>query len=239
MADKPPRAERTAAEAAPTWDEDQKLNRRILIQGGEFLMGSPEGVGHRDEHPQHRVRLSAFYLQEHQVTNEEYRRFKPDHKFDQGQEKHPVVNTSWDNASSYAKWLGGRLPTEAEWEYACRAGTETAYWSGDSEEDLAGVGWYGDNSGGHSHPVGEKPANPWGLYDMHGNVWEWVADWYRPYPEGSQVDPLNTDSSSGGRVIRGGSFVSTADFARSASRVRFVPGYRDDGLGFRVVLPAP
>ncbi len=226
-------------EGAPSWADDEKLNRRILIEGGEFLMGSPGRVGSDSERPPHRVRLRSFYLQEHEVTNEEYRRFKPDHPFPQGKERHPVVEVSWQEASDYAQWLGGRLPTEAEWEYAARAGTRTRWSFGDDEEEIGDYAWVDGGFGGTSHTVGEKRPNPWGLHDMHGNVYEWVADWYGAYPEASQVDPLNTDSSSGWRVFRGGSFRLSAVVARSANRSRDVPVFRYDYVGIRVVLPAP
>lgn len=231
-------ADKKRGVGAPTWAEDEHLNRRVLIEGGEFLMGSTRSSGSDNEYPRHPVQLTPFYIQEHEVTNEEYRRFKRDHEFPRGQERHPAVRVSWKEASDYAEWLGGRLPTEAEWEYACRAGTETAYWSGDTKEDLGRVAWYDENAGNHAQPVGEKPANPWGLHDMHGNVCEWVADLYGPYSEGSQVDPLKTSSSSGQRVFRGGSFYDSAVFMRSAAREGGVPGSPWVSLGFRVAFEA-
>ena len=155
-------------------------------------MGSPEREeGHLDwEGPQHEVTLESFYLGKHPVTNEEYGRFlkatghqEPRYWADRqfNQPKQPVVGVSWEDAQAYCKWAGLSLPTEAQWEYACRAGTTTRYWSGDTEEDLARVGWYWENSGGHTHPVGEKPANPFGLFDTHGNVQEWCEDWFGIY----------------------------------------------------------
>ena len=133
---------------------------------------------------------------------------------------------------------GYRLPTEAEWEYAARAGTETRYWSGDDEADLAAVGWYGDNSGGHPHPVGRLPANAWGLLDVHGNVLEWVWDWYGLYPAEAGSDPAGLPAGAG-RVIRGGSWFGTARYARSAYRNGGHPGNRSLDLGFRFVRAAP
>jgi formylglycine-generating enzyme required for sulfatase activity len=138
---------------------------------------------------------------------------------------------------------GYRLPTEAEWEYAARAGTETRFWSGDAEADLARVGWYSSNSaidGSHqTHPVGGLPANPWGLFDVHGNVWEWVYDWYGAYDAADQEDPLGAEGGSN-RVLRGGSFFLTAGFARSAYRSYGGPGHRNRHIGFRLVLrPSP
>jgi len=131
-----------------------------------------------------------------------------------------------------------RLPREAEWEYACRAETTTRYWSGDKEEDLARVGWYSDNSSAKLHPVGEKPANPWGLHDMDGNVWEWCYDeWVGSYEgreAGVEVDPAQpppAGSPGARRVVRGDSRI-----LRAAYRVRYHPADRHFFLGFRVVL---
>lgn len=128
-----------------------------------------------------------------------------------------------------------RLPTEREWEYACRAGTETTYWSGDHERDLARVGWYEVNSDNRRHPVAELPANPWGLYDVHGNVWQWCHD--RWSDESSVGEPF----CAGARVLRGGSYGIVAGGCRSAVRFGGPPGVRPwlDVLGFRVALSVP
>jgi len=141
---------------------------------------------------------------------------------------------------------GYRLPTEAEWEYAARAGTETRFWSGNAEADLARVDWYTDNSslgrgvhGRQTHPVGGLPANPWGLFDVHGNVCEWVYDWYDAYDAADQVDPVGPGSNSF-HVQRGGSFLVTARQARAAARRISGPAGRNHNRGFRLVLrPSP
>jgi len=136
---------------------------------------------------------------------------------------------------AFCRKIGARLPTEAEWEYACRAGTTTSYHSGDSESDLARSGWYTGNSGSQTHPVGQKTANAWGLHDMHGNVWEWCADWKGDYPSGAVTDPTGPSSGSG-RVLRGGSWSYDALSCRSALRSNLHPAFRFYNVGFRVVM---
>jgi formylglycine-generating enzyme required for sulfatase activity len=129
---------------------------------------------------------------------------------------------------------GYRLPTEAEWEYACRAGTTTPYYTGSSVDN---AGWYYGNSGNKTHPVGQKQANAWGLYDMHGNVWEWCWDWYGSYSGGSQTDPVGASSGTI-RVWRGGSWYDSAGDARSALRNLITPSLRSGSLGFRLLRPS-
>ncbi|MCD6326070.1 SUMF1/EgtB/PvdO family nonheme iron enzyme [bacterium] len=223
----------------------------VWIPAGDFMMGSPSSEKNRDddEGPVHRVRISkGFWLGKYEITNAQYRRFKSGH--DSGDYKghglnggnQPVVNVSWDDAKGYTEWLsrrsGGkyRLPTEAEWEYACRVGTPTRFYTGDADSDLGRAGWYGSNSGGKTHAVGQKAANGWGLYDMRGNVWEWCSDWYGKGYYGSSpgVDPTGPGSGSG-RVGRGGSWGGNPGFCRSAYRYRFAPTSRNYDLGFRVV----
>ncbi len=148
-------------------------------------------------------------------------------------ENHPVIYVTWYGAKAYADWVGGSLPTEAQWEYACRAGTTTAH-----SFEAGNIGdyvWYYDNSSGKTYPVGEKKPNPRGLYDMHGNVWEWCSDWYGSYPSTEVTDPTGP-ASGGGRVFRGGSWFSYAQFCRSAYRSFINPGYAFDFIGFRMVF---
>ena len=154
----------------------------------------------------------------------------------------PVEQVSWDDCQKFIQKVnaalncGARLPTEAEWEYACRAGTTGPY---GGTGNLDEMGWYYDNSGDEPPPVGQKKPNAWGLYDMHGNVWEWCADWYADwygdYPSGSVTDPIGP-SSGVCRVNRGGGWCINARSCRSATRGGSGPGLRDLSLGFRVAL---
>jgi formylglycine-generating enzyme required for sulfatase activity len=125
------------------------------------------------------------------------------------------------------------VKAQAEWEYAARAGTTTRYSFGDDAEQLKEYAWYGGNSGYETHPVGQKKPNPWSLYDMNGNVWEWVQDWYGPYTAGAVTDPTGP-LESGRRVLRGGSWIGYGRNLRSANRRGFGPGNRSDGIGFRL-----
>ena len=153
-----------------------------------------------------------------------------------GYENYPVVYVTWYGANEYAKWIGGALPTEAQWEYACRAGSTTAYSFGDDSDSLGDYAWYTINSSSKTHPVGQKKPNAWGLYDMHGNVREWCADWYGSYSTTAVTDPTGPTSGSY-RVLRGGSWSNGADYCRSAYRNSGNPdGYRN--FGFRVCFPS-
>jgi formylglycine-generating enzyme required for sulfatase activity len=154
----------------------------------------------------------------------------------------PVVCVSWNDAERFCEWLSRKekktygLPTEAQWEYACRAGTTTAY-SFDDPKDLGDYAWYGRKSGMRTHPVGGKKPNPWGLYDMHGNVWEWCKDYYDPkyYRTSPNKDPQNLLEESA-RVLRGGSWLHFPPYCYSAFRNGLAPGSRFDFCGCRVAL---
>jgi formylglycine-generating enzyme required for sulfatase activity/pyruvate-formate lyase-activating enzyme len=206
------------------------------IPAGSFVMGTPESQsGHSDERPPHTVTLSPFRLLAHPVTNREYRRFM---EGPPGKDDLPATEVTWYQAYAYAAWLGGRLPTEAEWEYAARAGSEHPYCDRNgAPTTLDKVGWYMGNSGNRLHPVAQLEPNPWGLFDMIGNVWEWVADWYGPYSAEHQTDPWGPPSD-GGRVLRGGSCWDGAEWARAAGRFFRNPDIVDVVRGFRVLLPA-
>ncbi len=156
-------------------------------------------------------------------------------------DKDPVVCVSWNDAQSYCQWLSAlegksyRLPTESEWEYGCRAGSRTAYCFGDGEARLGEYAWYDSNSGNKTHAVDQKKPNAWGLYDMHGNVWEWCSDWHGEYPSGAVTDPTGASTGSY-RVLRGGCWYVVAANCRSAIRLRFGPSFRSYYLGFRLAL---
>jgi RNA polymerase sigma factor (sigma-70 family) len=156
-------------------------------------------------------------------------------------DEHPVVNVSWNDAVAFSKWLSRkdgreyRLPTEAEWEYACRSGTKTAYSFGDDPSKLVDYAWFGDNAGG-THTVGTKKPNGWGLYDMHGNVWQWCADWYGEYAKGAVTDPQGPKEGSK-RVYRGCSWMHDAQYCRSAYRDWRLPTLCINNLGFRLAAP--
>ena len=158
-------------------------------------------------------------------------------------ERNPVENVSWKDVQAFIQGLeakegrdGYRLPTEAEWEYVARAGTTSDYSFGNNHSELMRYVWFDDNSGGRTHPVGEKRPNPWGLYDMHGNVWEWCYDWYGAYPDRAAEDPCGPPSG-GFRVVRGGGWNYSAGRLRSANRYSGgAPGSRGYYVGFRLAL---
>jgi len=209
-----------------------------LLPGGTFTMGEGGEA--------HKVTLTKpFELGVYEVTQEQYQKVMGSNPSGFKGPQNPVEQVSWNDAVAFCRKLselpseksGGyvyRLPTEAEWEYACRAGTTTTYSFGDSESELGAYAWYIDNSGRTTHPVGGKKPNAWGLYDMHGNVFEWCQDWLGDYPSGSVTDPTGAASGSA-RVYRGGSWDDYAGSCRSANRYRNSPEFRDDYLGFRVL----
>jgi formylglycine-generating enzyme required for sulfatase activity len=220
----------------------------VRVPGGVFMMGSPpsEEGRYEWEDPVHEVRVPEFYIGRYPVTNEEYGRFLKDNPSMElpkywaerqfNQPRQPVVGVSWEDAQRYASWAGLRLASEAEWEYACRAGTRSRFYTGDREKDLDQAGWYEKNSGGRTHPVGEKKPNAWGLYDMHGNVWEWVEDdWHDTYKKAPDDGSAWADNPRGStRVIRGGSWNVDAHSCRSATRDGDWPVLRSNRVGFRL-----
>jgi len=230
----------------------------VWITAGSFQMGSPdsEQVRSSDEGPVHTVELDGFWMGKHEVTQEQYEVMMGSNPSNFKGAQNPVEQVSWIDAADFCFRLTGRLggafspaqafrlPTEAEWEYACRAGSTTRFCFGDSDDELGDYAWYNGNSGKTTHPVAQKKANDWGLYDMHGNVWEWCADWYgdKCYGKSDRKNPEGPSRSSGGRrVTRGGaSWLFTPDDCRSAARDGASPTIgRISTLGFRVVAARP
>ncbi|MFN3199161.1 MAG: formylglycine-generating enzyme family protein [Bradymonadia bacterium] len=231
------------------FEVDGVVQRLRWIEPGTFLMGSPKNEEGRYtwEGPQHQVTLThGFWLGDTPVTQALWVAVMGDNPSRSADDlSQPVECVSWHDAQRCLKALearlsgvGALLPTEAQWEYACRAGTSTRYWSGDDEQDLYRVGWYGENSGGHIHPVAQKPASPWGLYDMHGNVFEWCADAFSDYTDTPTVNPGTCVGEGDDRVIRGGAWGYFARTARAAVRDGDPPDCAYDYLGFRIVLSA-
>jgi formylglycine-generating enzyme required for sulfatase activity len=220
----------------------------IKLPGGRFRMGDIQGIGDSDELPVHEVELDSFAICRYPVTFFKYDAFcsamnrkKPDDN-GWGRGHRPVVNVNWQDANEYCQWLSKetghiyRLPTEAEWEYACRAGSSSVYCFGDEKEQLDDYAWYNDNSDITTDTVGKKKGNPWGLHDMHGNVWEWCIDWYQGffYAVSPLRNPIYTEPGLY-RVMRGGSWGDQAQDCRSSCRKRYEPYSRFGNIGFRVV----
>ena len=212
-----------------------------LLPAGEFVMGSESSEADPDEQPVRRVQISQpFFLGKYEVTQEQWEAVMGSNPSrNSGCDRQcPVEWVTWEDAQEFVRALNEkegvtmyRLPTEAEWEYAARAGT-TAERYLDNLDDIA---WCRDNSAGRTHPVGEKRGNAFGLHDMLGNVWEWVEDGYGLYPDGPAQDPI-AGSTAWGRVRRGGSWYSTAESCRSANRWRSEPSFRSSNLGFRLAM---
>lgn len=243
------------------WLDDQKVagtRERLVtergdvelmrIVGGSFEMGSAklENGSSDEERPRHRVTVSAFAIGRYPVTNEEYARFleanpgvgEPEYWGDRAfnQARQPVVGVSWEDARRFSHWAGGRLPTEAEWEYSARAGTTAPYVVGSTIADLHRVAWHGLNSQGRPHPVGQKEPNAWGLYDVLGNVVEWVEDdWHHSY-EGAPDNgsPWMDEPRDRCRVLRGGAYPNFGWNVRAAVRFWLTPINRKNYVGFRV-----
>nr|WP_315425807.1 formylglycine-generating enzyme family protein [uncultured Albidiferax sp.] len=237
----------------------------VLVPAGSFMMGSAVGEpdAKANENPRHRVHISRpFYMATHEVTQAQWQTVTGSSPYDHErsnpflglpgmaerirQPQNPAT-VSWNDAQAFISQLNQReghtryrLPTEAEWEYAARAGTTTAYSFGNDIAQLGRYAWYGEDfQTGSSHPVGRKLPNPWGLYDVHGNVWEWVQDWYAPgYGTSDPTSDPRGPAAGTERVVRGGSWHVTADGWRSAFRKPYAPDYRGISIGFRLVMDA-
>ncbi len=226
------------------------------IRSGSFMIGSGlspsvietkyggDAKWYNDEWPQHEVSLTkSFYIQTTEVTQRQWMAVMGNNPsgFKNCGENCPVDKVSWYDVQEFIRRLNQqegtdkyRLPTEAEWEYACRAGSTTAFCFGNDKNVLDEYAWYNSNSRDWTHQVDQKKPNAWGLYDMHGNVWEWCQDWYSDYSSEAVTDPTGPSSGSH-RVSKGGSWRSAARFCRSAHRYGVDPGYRRPTRGFRLV----
>jgi formylglycine-generating enzyme required for sulfatase activity len=217
------------------------------IPAGSFTMGDISGDGEADERPAHTVNITEdFYIGVYEVTQKQwYDVMGTDPSYFSG-DNNPVEMVSWNDTQDFIDALNTlenttvyRLPTEAEWEYACRAGSSTKYYYGDAEGTLGDYAWHRGNSDSKTHPVGEKLPNAWGLYDMHGNVYEWCKDWYDSEYYQYCVDNGITDdpqgpSSSTSRVLRGGSWDLIAGLCRSADRLWYCLSVNYFFIGFRL-----
>ncbi|HEX3019252.1 MAG TPA: SUMF1/EgtB/PvdO family nonheme iron enzyme [Chitinispirillaceae bacterium] len=215
---------------------EQLVNNMVEIPAGTFSMGDSE------DGPIHKVTLSPFKMGAMQVTQRQYEEIMKSNPSNfKGDPDRPVENVSWEDAIKFCEKLSQlkqvkcQLPTEAQWEYACRAGSESKYCFGDDNEKLQDYAWFAENSGHTTQPVGKKNPNAFGLYDMHGNVWEWCSDRYGDYKNDDVSDPTGPESGSR-RVLRGGSWRDGARGCRCAYRFCYRPGYRSVIIGFRVVF---
>ena len=254
-------SERRSNAASPSSTPDASMEM-VKLPAGRFLMGDPNEI----DAPPHEVAVSSFYIDKYLVTQEQYQKTMNANPSRWKGGKNPVEQIRWSdavrfcNARSQSKGLtpcydltswkcnfeadGYRLPTEAEWEYACRAGTTSAWFFGDDASKIGDYAWFDKNSGGHPRPVGEKRPNAWGLLDICGNVWEWCNDFYGVdyYRSSAQQDPRGPDGGKN-RVLRGGAWRFSPESLRSGYRYNENPGYADvcfgyDIYGFRCVRKA-
>lgn len=216
----------------------------VLVPAGSFIMGSPDNETARelDEGPMQKVYIDSFYMSVTEVTQGQWKKVMGSNPsgFPYG-DSYPVENVSFNDVQRFLKRaykksrVGYRLPTEAEWEYACRSGSATPYCFGTDDKRLLEYAWFEANSGGETHPVKHLLPNKWGLYDMHGNVNEWVADGRRGYqrmPVRNPVGPMGSAKA----MARGGCWLYPANMCRSARRFSFEKDFRSYVLGFRVAL---
>ena len=254
---------RHAPNNAPSETKTESGVEMVRIAGGRFTMGDENEI----DATLHEVVLSSFTIDKYLVTQEEYQRVMGKNPSRWKADRNPVEQVRWSDAVRYCNersrleglqpcydlntWQcnfnanGYRLPTEAEWEYACRAGTKTNYFFGNDPSKLKDYAWFKDNAGGKPQPVGQKPPNPWGLYDMHGNVWEWCNDFYKVdyYQESPEENPRGPATGET-KVVRGGAWKFSAESCRSGYRYNEDPGYIDvcfgyDIYGFRCVRGFP
>lgn len=226
----------------------------VQIPAGEFIMGDEKGDV--DEKP-HKVYINAFYMDKYLLTQEGYEKVTRENPARWKKEKNPVEQVRWSDAAKYCNarsrleglqpcydletWEcdfdadGYRLPTEAEWEYACRAGTKTSYFFGDKPNKLKNYAWFKENSGRRPRSIGKKLPNPWGLHDMYGNVFEWCNDFYQVdyYDVSPEKNPRGPETGES-KIVRGGCWNSNADKCRSSYRHNENPGYSDACFGYDI-----
>ena len=216
----------------------------VWVEGGTFSMGATSEQGsdaYSDEKPVHSVTLSSYYIGKTEVTQALWKAVMGSNpSYFEGDDL-PVEQVSWDDCQEFIRKLNSltgqnfRLPTEAEWEFACRGGNNSRGYKYSGSNYIDNVAWNWDNSGKKTHPVATKSPNELGIYDMSGNVWEWCADRYGDYSSGAQTNPKGPYDGSG-RVNRGGSWFDNAGNCRSSNRNYYRPAYRNDFLGLRLVL---
>ena len=247
-----------------TWTNPKDGSEMVFCPAGTFKMG---GCVYESEKPIHEVTVGSFYIGKLEVTNHQFKKFVdanpqwgkgrvdedlvsvnylghwqddtyPWDKAPWGKADHPVINVSWFAAKAYCEWAGGRLPTEAEWEYASRAGTATKYCFGESYAQLEDYAWFQWNSGGKTHPVGQKKPNRWGIHDTHGNVFEWCSSKQFPYPYRADDGREDLDDDGANRVLHGGSWYNEVSLSRPAYRASHKPSICGNATGFRVCVTA-
>jgi formylglycine-generating enzyme required for sulfatase activity len=247
-------AEKTGLPAEKSVDLGDGLKiELVLVPAGEFDMGSPESErglpSDRDEAPVHRVRITKpFYMGKHEVTQEIWEKAAGNNPSRFKGARNPVESVSWNEVQQFLKKLSAKLegqavlglPSEAQWEYACRAGTSTPFnFGADVEKDMKDFAWFEWNSEGRSHPVGGRKPNAWGLYDMHGSVWEWCADAYdfKYYARSPKDDPAGPAEGKL-RCVRGGAWYNGPGSCRSANRYGFDPRLGSPLYGLRLAMEA-
>ena len=222
----------------------------INVEGGSFEMGDELGIGFANEQPVHTVTLKSFSIAKTEATVLQWKTYctvtgrqMPKTPSQGWIDSHPIVNVSWDDAVGYCGWLSDKtgkmysLPTEAQWEYAARGGSQSKGFEYSGGESMDMVGWFEPNSNKQTQPVAQKRANELGLYDMSGNIWEWCQDWYGAYDAAAQTGPRDAKLGGNNRMLRGGGWNSAATRCRVARRDFEPPGYRYNYDGFRVVAP--
>ena len=216
----------------------------VWVEGGTFRMGATSEQGsdaYSDEKPVHSVTLSGYYIGKTEVTQALWKVVMGSNPSSCKGDNLPVEQVSWNDCQKFIRKLNSltgqnfRLPTEAEWEFACRGGNNSRGYKYSGSNYIDNVAWYDGNSGDKTHPVGTKAPNELGIYDMTGNVWEWCADWYGDYSSGAQTNPKGPYDGSD-RVCRGGGWGSLARLCRSSNRSYSYPTYRDGSLGLRLAL---